>query len=165
MRKGILLIIALFLSQASWSTVVPTSTETNATGGNTSVITSATLNKTAVSTKGSSLKKNISRIQQKMQFWILKHLLPKKSRREGSSDLAQTAMILSIIGLAAILVPYVNLLSIPLAILGLVFGYKALRADPSNKKAKTAVILGWITLGLWILIGFLVLIFISALII
>lgn len=164
MRKGILLLLAFVLSLPSRSAVVPMATEIPANSHAAIVLPNST-SKTLLSKKTSALKRFTARMQQKMQLWMLKHLTPKKPGKEGSKDLAQTAMILSIIGLAAILIPYINIASIPLAILGLVFGYKALRENPNSRKAKTAVILGWVTIGLWVLIGMLVLLFISALVI
>ena len=56
-------------------------------------------------------------------------------------------MILGIIGLASLFVPYVQIISIPCAVLALVFGYQARKANPEDSKAKTAIILGWVTVG------------------
>jgi hypothetical protein len=41
--------------------------------------------------------------------------------------------------------------TIPLAIIAIVTGNKVLKDDKNDKNAKTAVILGWVTLGLMVI--------------
>ena len=88
----------------------------------------------------------------KLLQWKLKKEL-RTANEKPARDPAKTAMILGIIGLAALFVPVINLASLPLAILAIVIGNKAKRTDPGNKKAKTAVTLGLITLGLLVIVG------------
>lgn len=59
------------------------------------------------------------------------------------------------------IIPVFNLFSLPLAIIALVMGYRELKRDPANKKAETSTILGWITIGLWmVLISIVLLVYI-----
>ena len=61
-------------------------------------------------------------------------------------------MILGIIGLASLFIPYAGaVISLVCTVLALVLGYQAKKEDPGNKKAKTAITLGWITVGLYVL--------------
>lgn len=86
--------------------------------------------------------------KEKVSLLILKHTPKKKA--QGSSK-GSTALGFGIAALALILlglfVPYIILLSIPAAILAIVLGNKAKKQDPSDKKAQTGVIMGWIAVG------------------
>lgn len=156
MKKGVLFILSLFISIASWSTVVPVSD---------AIITGSSIKpggqiissyKKPGSSKISTVKRISSRIQLKFQQWVYKHLIPKQKSKDGTKDKGQTAFILSLIGIISLAIPFVSILSLPLAIIGLIMGYNAKRDDPTNKKAKTAIILGWITIGLLLLLSFIV---------
>ncbi len=82
--------------------------------------------------------------------------IPTKTRDKGN-----TALILSLIALIEMIIPVFNLFSLPLAIIALVMGYRELKRDPGNKKAETSTILGWITIGLWmVLISIVLLVYI-----
>lgn len=70
--------------------------------------------------------------------------------RKPDPDKGKTAMIFGIAGLALLFlpIPYLNGLGAIISIiLALVLGYQAKRANPNDKKAKTAIILGWIGVG------------------
>lgn len=69
-----------------------------------------------------------------------------------TKDKGNTALILSLIALIGMIIPVFNLFSLPLAIIALIMGYRELKTNPGNKKAKTATIIGWITTGLWMLV-------------
>ena len=97
----------------------------------------------------------------KVYQWEFKKGLTN-NKEEGKKDKGKTAMILGIIGLASIFVPYLAIISIPCTILALVFGYQAKKANPSDSKARTAVILGWITVGVYVLVIALVIAFLAA---
>jgi hypothetical protein len=89
--------------------------------------------------------------KQKFVNWVLKKKIQnyfKKKKFAAKGDRANTALILSIIAIASLMVPFVNLLSLPLAIIALIMGYNARKADPQNRDARLAIILSWITLGL-----------------
>lgn len=73
-------------------------------------------------------------------------------------NLAKKAYIVGLIGLIGLVIPGLGLLSIPLAIAALIMGYDAKKMDPNNKKARSAIIFGWITIGLLVVITGIVLI-------
>jgi hypothetical protein len=60
------------------------------------------------------------------------------------------ALAILLIGL---FIPFVFWISILPAILAIVIGSKAKRQDPSDKKAHTAVTLGWVAVGIFALIA------------
>ncbi|MBC7872899.1 MAG: hypothetical protein H7Y01_02825 [Ferruginibacter sp.] len=73
--------------------------------------------------------------------------------KEENKDKGLTAMIFGIAGLVALFIPipYIGFLaSVICTVLALVLGYQAKRADPNDTKAKIAVILGWVTVGLFV---------------
>jgi len=85
-----------------------------------------------------------------LQWKIKKGFVTKKENNK--KDKGQTAMIFGIIALASIFIPYVGGISfIVFTILALVFGYQAKKKNPEDRKAKTAIILGWIGVGLFVL--------------
>lgn len=94
------------------------------------------------------------KLKEKIGFKILQHKLKKQSTHkngEKDSDKGKTAMIFGIIAISCLVVPFLGFASIPLAILAIVFGNQAKKANPNDSKAKTGVILGWVTLGLVLL--------------
>jgi hypothetical protein len=99
-------------------------------------------------------------LKQKIELKILKFTVGKKLFRHGlqkrETDKGQLALILSIIGLASLIIPYVALISLPCAIAALIIGYSARRQYPNNKKAKTAIILGWTTIAIFVFVLILV---------
>ena len=90
------------------------------------------------------------KIALKILQWKLKKEI-KSKKGESKSDLGKTSMILGIIGIGVLLIPYLAIASIPCAILAIVFGNNARKVNRDDRKAKTGVILGWITIGLIIL--------------
>ena len=74
------------------------------------------------------------------------------TKKAGNTEKGKLALIFGILGLATLFIPYVNLLSIPLTVLALVFGYQAKKINPNDSKANTAVILGWVTVGIYVVI-------------
>jgi len=90
--------------------------------------------------------------KEKISFLILKHA----SKKETKSDKGSTALGFGIAAIATVaiglFIPYVILIAPIAAILAIVLGNKAKKHDPSNKKAHTAVTLGWVTLGIFALI-------------
>ncbi len=90
-------------------------------------------------------------LKEKIGFKILQQKLKKDPaffEKVNASSKGKTALILGIIGLAVLFIPYLFIASIPLAILAIVMGNKAVKENPEDKKGKTARILGWVTLGL-----------------
>jgi hypothetical protein len=103
-------------------------------------------------------------LKEKLAFKILQWKLKKELTHEGKdkTDKGKTAMILGIIGIASLFIPYLVVVSIPCTVLALVFGYQAKRANPDDSKARTAIILGWVTTGLYVLAIALILVLIAA---
>ena len=94
------------------------------------------------------------RIAFKVFQWKLKNKFAHE--KDDKTDKGKTAMILGIIGISSFWIPYVDIASIPCTVLALVFGYQAKKINPDDSKAKTAIVLGWITVGLYVLITALV---------
>jgi len=94
------------------------------------------------------------RIAFKVFQWKLKNKFAHE--KDDKTDKGKTAMILGIIGISSFWIPYVGIASIPCTVLALVFGYQAKKINPDDSKAKTAIVLGWITVGLYVLITALV---------
>jgi hypothetical protein len=92
-------------------------------------------------------------LKEKISFKLVQWKLKKKSfnvRKEGSSKTGDLAMILGIAGLVSLFIPYVMLLAIPCAILAIIFGYSARKKNPGDTHAKVGIILGWVTVGVFI---------------
>jgi len=86
-------------------------------------------------------------LKEKVSLLILKHTSSKKAESKQGS----TAFVFGIAALAlffiGLFVPYVILGAILFSILAIVLGSVAKHQDSSDKKARAAVLLGWITLG------------------
>ena len=95
-------------------------------------------------------------LKEKLGFLIVKHKVKKTIEKSVKPNAGKTAFILGLIGLIALFIPIVNLASLPLAIMAISIGSKARRANPDDRKARTAITLGIITLSLFFLIAILV---------
>lgn len=96
-------------------------------------------------------------VKEKIALEVLKYKANRqlhRSARGNAPDNGKTALILGLIGLIGLCIPVLNIASIPLAILAITIGSKAKKEDRYNKKARTAITLGIITLGLLVIIGF-----------
>ena len=89
-------------------------------------------------------------LKEKIAFLILKKKLKKQADETSSSG--EAAFIIGILGLvlliAGLFVPYIILGSLVAGIIAIVMGSMAKRKDPSDTKARAALLMGWITLGL-----------------
>lgn len=83
------------------------------------------------------------------QWSIKKGFYPRKPSE--NSKKGNTAMILGIVAIASLFIPYLSIASIPCAILAIIFGNQAKKINPNDGQAKAGVILGWVTLGLFVL--------------
>jgi len=103
-------------------------------------------------------------LKEKIAFFILKKKL--KNEEDNGSKEGKTAFAFSIAGVAFLLlglfVPYILLGSLIAAIVGVVMGSSALKKNPNDRKAYSAKLLGWITLGAFALLLILVAIALSA---
>ena len=84
--------------------------------------------------------------------WIVVNLGPPRPQLVAAVSKGETALIFGIGSLALLslsfLFPYAIFGAIVAAIVAIIAGGAARKKDPSDKKAKTAKLLGWITLGL-----------------
>lgn len=109
-----------------------------------------------------SLKEKIER---KLLQWKLKNKVQHSEKIISESEDGKLSEVLGTIALTTLLtvfIPYLGILSIasiPLAILAIVRGKKAQKKNPEDKKAKTGIILGIITLS-FIVLSFMLALFI-----
>ena len=103
-------------------------------------------------------------LKEKIALLIIKKKL--KHQKDASSSEGKTAFSFGIAGLAFLIlglfVPYVILGALVAAIVAIVMGSSAAKKDPNDRKAHSAKLLGWITLGLIALLLIIVAIALSA---
>lgn len=95
-------------------------------------------------------------LKEKIAFAFIKYKMKKQAAYhpgEIISNDGKTAFTLGLIGAIALFIPFLDLASIPLAILAISIGNKAKRANPHDKKARAGVTLGIATLAVLIVIG------------
>ncbi len=102
------------------------------------------------------------KIAVKVLQWKIKKGLAGLPKGDVKDSKGNTAMILGIVALACLFVPYLFIASIPCAILAIIFGNQARKANPRDSKAKAGVIMGWVTLGLILLALILVIVLLSS---
>lgn len=119
------------------------------------------------SLKIKEIKKNTGKkfnLIEKISFKLFQHQLKKelnKSISDEPSKKGKTSKILGIIGLVLLFVPYATLAALPLSIIAIVTGTDAAKENPNDKNARTGKILGWITLGLFVVFLLAALLFIA----
>jgi hypothetical protein len=97
------------------------------------------------------------RWKEKLAVKIYQWKIRRDTRHKKTGDITErgtTAMIFAIIGLGLLFIPipYLGGLgAIASMITALVVGYQAKKANPNDKRAKTAILLGWIGIGLVVL--------------
>ncbi len=127
--------------------------------------------------------------KEKVSFWLLKGQLknsgangfskslagqllkksvlkkPKPAKRQEGGSLGQTAFIFGLVAagllVAGLFLPYVIIASLVSALLAIVLGTLGTKRDPSDAKAKVGKLLGWITLGLIVILFILVIVAIA----
>jgi hypothetical protein len=99
--------------------------------------------------KVQEIEKKIGRkltVKEKIAFFLW-----KKTQKAESSKSGKTALTIGIIGaglfILGLFIPYVILGSLAAAIVAVVLGSSAKKQNPEDRKAISAVLLGWITLG------------------
>jgi len=156
MRKIYLLILVLFvfssLSIQSNATTLPATLTSSVSTVQKDPVPIERLAKMKIKEAEKLLGRKFT-LKEKIAFKIAQLKLKKglKANAEGKSSKGQTAFILSLIGLCLLIVPYAGIASLPLAIIGLVMGSQAKKENPDDSKAKTAIILSLVTLGLIVL--------------
>ena len=93
------------------------------------------------------------KLKEKIAFKIYQYKIKKdlKYKQKEKPSKGQTAFTLGLISLVVFFIPYVNLASLPLAVVALIIGSKAKKENPKDSKAKTGVILSIISMGLFAL--------------
>lgn len=97
------------------------------------------------------------KLKEKIAFKFLQWQIKKGlriTREEPKKNKGKTALIFGIIGLAGLITPIPivgGLMALVGIILALVLGYQAKNENPDDKNAKTAIVLGWIGVGLFVL--------------
>jgi hypothetical protein len=103
-------------------------------------------------------------LKEKLAFLILKKKL--KHQEDKSNSEGKTALSFGIAAIAflvlGLFVPYVILGSLVASIVAIVMGSSAARKNPDDRKAHSAKLLGWITLGLIALLILLIALVIAA---
>src|SRR5574338_288136 len=106
------------------------------------------------SLKIKDLQRSVGRkltIKEKIGFLILKHQL-RKHRAPEENMTGNTAFAFALVGLGLLVlgffVPYVIIGSVVAAILAIALGSSAYKQNRSDKKAHSAKIIGWLTLGI-----------------
>lgn len=95
------------------------------------------------------------------QWKIKKGWAPaKKSPAKGNKG--KTALIFAIVGMVALFIPIVSIIALPAAIIALVVAYDARKEDPSDRQARLALILAWITIALFLIALVAILIILSS---
>jgi hypothetical protein len=167
MKKYFLLIILFILCIRAESTIIPSSAPPQ-----TSLTTIVNPLQHFASLSIKDVQKMVGRklkLKEKIaikvfQLKIKKGIIDEKANQR--KDKGETAMIFGIIALASLLIPipYIGgLASLVSTVLALVLGYQAKKENPNNKKARTAIVLGWITVGLYVLAAALVIAIIASL--
>ena len=105
------------------------------------------------------------KIAVKLYQWKLKREA-RYTKSNDYKDKGKTAMIFGIIGLASLLLAPISffgvLPSIAFGLAALLLGKKVKKENSADKKAKTAIILGWITLGVLTAVAIFIVIFLAS---
>ncbi|MCX6318470.1 MAG: hypothetical protein NTW29_14355 [Bacteroidetes bacterium] len=164
MRKLILLLSFVFTGIVCFATIIPTLS--NPGNPRTEAITRF------ASMKMKEVEKCLGRklsFSEKVAIKLTQWKIRKKGAawfEKKAADKGKTALLFGIAGLVFLLipVPYLGgLISIASIVLALVLGYQAKKANPKDKNAKAAIILGWVGVGLIIAAFILVIAIIASL--
>ncbi len=99
----------------------------------------------------------------KLKEKIVFKLLRLQNKAEGiKTKKGKAAMILGIVAVAGFVIPYVAIISIPAAILAIVFGSQAKKENPTDNQARAGFILGIVALGLIVLALLVILAFLAS---
>src|SRR5690349_522001 len=105
------------------------------------------------------------KLKEKVAIKLAQWKIKKEIRRieKGGTQKSRTALLFAILAIPVIMVPVIGLLfSLGFIILALVMGYSARKEDPNDKKAKAAIVLGWISLAVLIVITSIVIAILSS---
>jgi hypothetical protein len=162
MKKYFVLLIVTFLSCSAGSATI--SPLTNISSAYTNPVNPmqqfSTLSMKEVQKLAGRKLKLKEKIAVKVFQWKIKRGLTQPKPAENK-DNGKTSFILGLIGLAGLVVPGIGLLSLPLAIIAIAVGNKAKKLNPDDKKARTGVTFGWITIGILVTVLAIVLLVIA----
>jgi len=100
------------------------------------------------------------KLKEKIAYQFIKLTYKKgfvSQQEKTKPNRGKTALILAIVGIASLFIPYIGFFSFLICTtLALILGYKAKKENPADKNARTAVVLGWIGVGLFVLAAALV---------
>ncbi len=154
MKKLILIFLSVFLINVQLPASVICSAPSEQPG------LTALIKKFSASISVKQIRKQLGRRLTIKEFAAIKLLqwkLKKESRKAGDEKRSDGVLplILSCFGLLSLILLLFGLAPFGLlgglaAILGITFGLKAKREDPSDKNARAAVTIGWITLVLYL---------------
>jgi hypothetical protein len=88
------------------------------------------------------------RVAWKIFQYKLRREAKHRSAEEDNDKKGRTAQLLGILSLVAIFIPILNIASIGLAIAAIIVGSNARKINPNDRRAKTGVTLGIITLAI-----------------
>jgi hypothetical protein len=164
MRKLILLLFFVFTGIVCFATIIPTHSDP--------INPRAEAITRFASMKMKDVEKTMGRklsLSEKIAIKITQWKIRKKGAawfEKKALDKGTTALILGIAGIVFLLlpVPYLGgLVSVASIIMALILGYQAKKANPKDKNAKAAIILGWVGVGLIIAAFILVIALIASL--
>ncbi len=161
MKKIVLLAFPMLLLFISALATTTSSTSVTPDKNQTAITLSAEMVSYITNLKIKEIEKSLGRklkLKEKIgikiyQWKIKKEFINKKA--DGETDKGKTAMMMGFFAAGALLLSpilyFTWMAAIPLAIIAIVMGNKVLKDDKNDKNAKTAVILGWVTLGLMVI--------------
>ena len=104
-------------------------------------------------------------LKEKIGWMLVKRQFKKNRVARDDFDVnkkARSAKTFGILSLVSLIIPFAGLLSLPFAIVAIVMGSQVRRVDPKNRDAKTAITLGIVTIGIFVLTILIVLAVLSA---
>lgn len=153
MLRSFTLLLSIFFFTSSFAAVLPGSPEPVPANG--PVLPAESISRFATM-KMKEVEKIMGHkltLKEKLAVKLYQWKLRKQAKagyRKPDSEKGKIALFFGIAGLALLFlpVPYLNGLgAIVSIIMALILGYQAKKANPNDKKAKTAIILGWIGIG------------------
>ncbi len=159
MRLLLTLILSMFFTSGSYANSAPSSAYSSEPGIQKTIYPTPQLTdilklkvRDIEKITGKKLKLK-EKIALKFLQWKIRKGL-RITKEEPKKNKGKTALIFGIIGLAGLITPIPivgGLMALVGIILALVLGYDAKKQNPDDKNAKTAIVLGWIGVGLFVL--------------
>jgi len=168
MRYPVLLLILLltFHFNASASVILPAAkTSVVIITSKDSLSNPANIVLNADAFKSANARKLLGRkltFKEKISLAFLRKQIKKEEKRQAEGrDPGEGAFIWGLVSLLSFIVPGAGILALPFGIVAITKGNRVLRMDPGNRKARTGVTMGIISLALFLLAFILVLIIVA----